>query len=59
MRQCIINGAKAHPGANILEKQGAGYKIALKVVRNRDARMVHARGLEIGDVVHRHVRDGE
>lgn len=63
MRQCVINGVAAHPGANILEKPARpGHpeaKYSLKAVRSRDMRIKHARGLEIGDVVHRHVRDGE
>lgn len=63
MRQCIINGVSAHPGANILEKPDRpgvmGIKYSLKAVRHKDMRIRHARGLQIGDIVHRHVRDGE
>jgi DNA-directed RNA polymerase III subunit RPC1 len=63
MRQCIINGVSAHPGANILEKPPRNgnpeIRFSLKAVRSKDMRIKHARGLEIGDVVHRHVRDGE
>ena len=62
LRICVINGSKLHPGANVLEKKQDGgqlIRIALHVVRDKDARTRFARELRIGDVVHRHVRDGE
>lgn len=62
MRECVINGAKAHPGANIIEKKddrGQPMRIALHVLKDVEARKNRARELKIGDVVHRHLRDGE
>jgi DNA-directed RNA polymerase III subunit RPC1 len=62
MRTAIIIGPKRHPGANIVERtndRGELYKIALHVIRDEERRKGIARDLKIGDVVHRHVRDGE
>lgn len=62
MRQAIINGSKLHPGANVLERKhenGSTVRISLNVMKDLEARKRYARELQIGDVVHRHVRDGE
>ena len=62
MREAILNGSKLHPGANVLEKkneQGISMRLALHVMKDRENRKRHARDLKVGDVVHRHVRDGE
>lgn len=50
-----------HPGANIIEQKrfGKTIKIALLNMRKEEARTKVARGIQVGDVVHRHVRDGE
>lgn len=61
MQQCVLNGGKLHPGANVVEKQGltGPYKISLYMARDYEQRKKIARELKIGDVVHRHLRDGE
>ena len=55
LRQRIRNGPAKHPGANQLSKQGAANKIALKYA-DREAL---AKGLRVGDVVERHLEDGD
>lgn len=62
MRAAVINGAKSHPGANVLEKKderGQSMRIALHVIKDIENRKNTARNLKIGDIVHRHLRDGE
>lgn len=62
MRNAIINGSKMHPGANLLETKneyGHSIRLALHVMRHEEARRRTARNLKIGDIVHRHLRDGE
>ncbi|RXK37437.1 DNA-directed RNA polymerase III subunit RPC1 [Tremella mesenterica] len=62
MRQAIIHGAKLHPGANILERKapdGTTVRTALHMIKDVERRTLVARELKIGDVVHRHVRDGD
>ncbi|GAO15382.1 hypothetical protein UVI_02010460 [Ustilaginoidea virens] len=56
LRTCIRNGPSVWPGAQCVIKSGdGGYKISLKFA---DAEMV-ARELTIGDVVERHLEDGD
>lgn len=62
MRSNIINGAALHPGANIIERRfpnGTWGRTTLQMIRKEDMRIKIARELKVGDVVHRHVRDGE
>ncbi|TYJ54876.1 hypothetical protein B9479_004468 [Cryptococcus floricola] len=62
MRQAVINGSRLHPGANVLERKmdnGGTMRIAMHVMKEKEARIRWARDLQIGDVVHRHVRDGD
>jgi len=61
MRNAIVNGAKLHPGANVLEKktERGSMRIALHVMKDIEIRKRVARELQIGDIVHRHVRDEE
>ncbi|KAK8843986.1 hypothetical protein IAR55_006779 [Kwoniella newhampshirensis] len=63
MRDAIINGSRLHPGANVLERKGENgapsMRIALHVMKDRESRKRWARDLRIGDIVHRHVRDGD
>jgi DNA-directed RNA polymerase III subunit RPC1 len=62
MRDAVTNGAWMHPGANAIEKtdeNGESYKVTLQVAREKEKRKQHARQLRVGDVVHRHLRDGE
>eukprot|EP01080_Neovahlkampfia_damariscottae_P011035 gene11035-3741_t len=53
MQQLVINGPDVHPGANYVT-QGE-YKIFLKVVNRKDV----AKQLKIGDIVERHIIDGD
>ena len=62
MRQAIMHGSKVHPGANVLEKRqadGSTMRIALHMMKDAEKRRQFARELRTGDIVHRHVRDGE
>ncbi|KCV73369.1 DNA-directed RNA polymerase III subunit RPC1 [Fonticula alba] len=55
MRQLIINGPDVHPGANYLATPD-GRKLHLKYVRDRERT---AAQLNIGDIVERHIDDGD
>lgn len=55
MRRAIKNGISVWPGANGIIKKDGGYKVNLKF-GNRDKM---AEDLEIGDVVERHLVDGD
>jgi DNA-directed RNA polymerase III subunit RPC1 len=62
MRDAVVNGSKMHPGANVLETKndwGHPMRLALHVMKDAEIRKRIARNLKIGDVVHRHIRDGE
>lgn len=55
MRKAIRNGVKVWPGANGVVKKEGGYKVNLKF-GNRDK---VAQDLSIGDIVERHLVDGD
>ena len=55
LRQCVDNGPEKHPGANYLIGQSDGFKRFLKY----GDRAKIADGLRIGDVVERHLMDGD
>ncbi|KAK0107000.1 hypothetical protein ONS95_003715 [Cadophora gregata] len=55
LRQCVLNGPEVHPGANQIVKKDSDHKISLKFARRPDA----AKNLRIGDVVERHLEDGD
>lgn len=57
MKKAIINGADVHPGANYLQS-GTGFRKYLKVLKPK-LRMKLAEELKIGDLVDRHIVDGE
>lgn len=60
MRKRVINGAKMHPGANIIETGRGPYpRRSLQPIKDIRRREEMARNLRIGDIVHRHVQDGE
>jgi DNA-directed RNA polymerase III subunit RPC1 len=62
MRDAVINGAALHPGANLIHTKlydGSLWIRSLAFMKEREARVQLARNLKIGDIVHRHVRDGE
>jgi DNA-directed RNA polymerase III subunit RPC1 len=55
LRRCIINGADVHPGANFYAPKNR-MKRFLRFVSDREAL---ARELKVGDVVERHLNDGD
>lgn len=56
LRQCVRNGPINWPGAQqVLKKEDGGYKISLKFGK----RDLVAESLAIGDVVERHIEDGD
>ncbi|KAF0985214.1 hypothetical protein FDP41_000253 [Naegleria fowleri] len=74
MRELVINGAKQYPGANIICKSGknqadaanavspytrAPLYIQLSVIKSKKQRIALANQLQIGDVVYRHLQDGD
>ncbi|CAG8537130.1 5091_t:CDS:10, partial [Scutellospora calospora] len=57
LRKCIRNGADVHPGANFV-KNTSGGKRYLKYAE-QSSKDAWAAELQIGDVVERHLRDGD
>jgi DNA-directed RNA polymerase III subunit RPC1 len=55
LRKCILNGPDVHPGAQQIAKKDSDHKISLKFAR----REIEAKHLKIGDVVERHLEDGD
>lgn len=58
LRACVRRGKKIHPGANFIVKQG-GRRVVLEVLGRIGKLDQAANQLEIGDVVERHVEDGD
>ena len=56
LKEAVIRGASEHPGAVYVNQSNTGIKRNLLFVRDR---VSLAAGLRIGDVVERHIRDGE
>ncbi|KAJ9657821.1 DNA-directed RNA polymerase III subunit C1 (rpo31) [Coniosporium apollinis] len=59
LRDCIRRGPKKHPGANYIVEKATGDKKALAVHARRGTLDVPARQLQIGDIVERHLEDGD
>ena len=55
LRKCIINGPNVHPGAQQIMKKDSDHKISLKFAR----REMEAKNLRYGDIVERHLEDGD
>lgn len=55
LRARVRNGAKIWPGANYIVKKGSGFRQFTKYGKAT----MHAEKLEIGDVVERHLEDGD
>ncbi|EHL00082.1 putative DNA-directed RNA polymerase III subunit RPC1 [Glarea lozoyensis 74030] len=55
LQKCVRNGANIHPGAQQIIKKDSDHKISLKFARREN----EARNLQIGDVVERHLEDGD
>jgi DNA-directed RNA polymerase III subunit RPC1 len=55
LRKCVINGPNVHPGAQQIIKKDSDHKISLKFARKE----IEAKHLKYGDVVERHLEDGD
>jgi DNA-directed RNA polymerase III subunit RPC1 len=55
LRQCVINGADVHPGANFVKHKSGGKRF-LKYA-DQVSKDACAAELQIGDIVERHLRD--
>lgn len=55
LRKCVINGPSKHPGAQQIVKQDSDHKISLKFGNPA----AQAKNLKIGDIVERHLEDGD
>lgn len=58
LRACVRRGKKVHPGANFIVKKN-GRRIVLEVLGRIGKLEQTADQLEIGDVVERHIEDGD
>jgi DNA-directed RNA polymerase II subunit RPB1 len=58
LRQAVRNGMDGQNGAKIIEKVN-GKKISLKYFKMTQDRLLKANELRFGDIVHRHLRDGD
>ncbi|KAI9831688.1 MAG: hypothetical protein M1819_004754 [Sarea resinae] len=55
LQECVRNGANKWPGANYIQKKDQDYKLFLKYGKTS----LMADQLQIGDVVERHIEDGD
>ncbi|KAG0652415.1 DNA-directed RNA polymerase III largest subunit [Hyphodiscus hymeniophilus] len=55
LRICVKNGPNVHPGAQQIMKKDSDHKISLKFAR----REMEAKNLRFGDIVERHLEDGD
>ncbi|KAK2625246.1 hypothetical protein QTJ16_005615 [Diplocarpon rosae] len=55
LQQCVRNGPSVHPGAQQIIKKDSDHKISLKFAR----REIEAKHLKYGDIVERHLEDGD
>jgi DNA-directed RNA polymerase III subunit RPC1 len=55
LQDCVRNGANIHPGAQQIIKKDSDHKISLKFARREN----EAKNLRIGDIVERHLEDGD
>ena len=55
LRKCVINGPNVHPGAQQIMKKDSDHKISLRFARKE----MEAKNLRYGDVVERHLEDGD
>jgi DNA-directed RNA polymerase I subunit RPA1 len=59
LRKCVINGAKVHPGANVVEDEETGERIILETM-TLDQRQGLANSLTVGrKIVQRHMHNGD
>jgi DNA-directed RNA polymerase III subunit RPC1 len=55
LRKCVLNGPNVHPGAQQIVKKDSDHKISLKFAKRPN----EAKYLKIGDIVERHLEDGD
>lgn len=55
LRRCVINGPDVHPGANIIRHGHGNFAVTLQFADRKKA----AQNLRIGDIVERHMHDGD
>lgn len=55
LRKCVKNGPNVHPGAQHIIKKDSDHKISLKFARREN----ESKHLKIGDIVERHLEDGD
>lgn len=55
LKDCVVNGPERHPGANYLIGQSDGFK---RFLRFGDRAKIAA-SLRVGDIVERHIQDGD
>lgn len=59
LRKCILNGDTKHPGANFVMKERENRRIVLRPVAQKGGLSKIAERLEVGDIVERHLEDGD
>ena len=59
LQRYVRNGDKVHPGANFIVKARDNRRVVLKILTQKGALGKVADYLEIGDVVERHLEDGD
>ena len=57
LKEAILNGPNVHPGANYVKKTINGKEMKVRVLE--DNRELVAENLEFGDIVMRHLKDGD
>jgi len=58
LKELVLRGPDKYPGANYIRK-GGGSPISLKILRRRGLLEEAAEDLQVGDVVERHLMDGD
>ena len=58
LKELVLNGPNQYPGANYVKKKGDIRPISLKILKS-DAIEREAEALQPGDVVERHIQDGD
>ena len=56
LRQAVRNGANKHPGANFIVDSKTGFKRMIKFMNKPEVAADH---LKVGDIVERHIKDGD
>ncbi|CAI6342551.1 unnamed protein product [Periconia digitata] len=63
LKKLVRNGPNRYPGANNIVKRSSGYTTLLQVIARKDPNGTrlkeHSEKLQIGDVVERHLEDGD